>query len=225
MFSAHSTASRSFTLGTLAAASLSCALLTGCHVTTNENGDKKNVDIGTPFGSMKVNTSNTGDTSAIGLTAYPGATPVKDGDDKDGNNADVNLSFGDFHLGVKAASFQTPDSQEKVLAFYRKDLASRYGDVISCRGHDTVGSPARTSQGLTCEDGDKNHISTSDKDGHKGFSITSTDDDKSNLELRAGSQQHQHIVGVESHDGGTKIGLVLLDLPSHLSDHNKKSEE
>jgi hypothetical protein len=224
MFSAHSIMSRPFAAGALAAASLSCILLAGCHITTNENGDKKNVDIGTPFGSMKVNTSNSGDTTAIGLTAYPGAVPVKDDNDKDGNNADVNLSFGDFHLGVKAATFQTPDSQEKVLAFYRKDLAKRYGDVISCRGNQTVGSPNRTSQGLTCEDGDKNHISTSDSDGHKGFSITSGDD-KSNLELRAGSPQHQHVVGVEGHDGGTKVGLVLLDLPSHLSDHNKKSEE
>jgi hypothetical protein len=214
------------TLPTLAAASLACLLLGGCHVTTNENGDKKNVDIGTPFGSMKVNTSNSTDTTEIGLSAYPGATPVKDKNDNDGNNANVNLSFGGFHLGVRAADFQTPDPQSKVIAFYRADLAKRYGDLIACKGHTAVGTPARTRDGLTCEDSNKNHIRTRDDNGKKGFSISTGDDNSGeSLELRSGSPQHQHIVAVEDHDGGTKIGLVALDLPSHLSGHDKDNAE
>jgi hypothetical protein len=214
------------TLPALAAASLACLMVAGCHVTTHDDGDKKNVDIGTPFGSMKVDTSNSSDTSAIGLSAYPGATPVKDKKDNDGNNANVNLSFGNFHLGVRAADFQTSDPQSKVVAFYRADLAKRYGDVISCRGHSTVGTPTRTSDGLTCEDANKNHISTHDDTGKKGFSLTSGDDNSNeSLELRAGSPQHQHIVAVEPKDGGTKIGLVALDLPGHLSSHDKSTAE
>lgn len=210
------------TARTLAAATLACLLLSGCHVTTDDHGDKKNVDISTPFGGMKVNTDNSTDTASIGLTAYPGATPLKDDHDSDQNSANVNLSFGDFHLGVKAASFQTPDSTDKVLAFYRKDLAKRYGDVIECKGKEAVGSPARTSQGLNCDN--DNHISTDDH-GKKGFAINSSGDSGSDLELRAGSTQHEHIVGVEAHDGGTKIGLVALDLPGHLSNHDSKSVE
>jgi hypothetical protein len=210
----------------LAAASLACLLVAGCRVSTHDDGDKKNVDIGTPFGSMKVDTSNSSDTTAIGLTAYPGATPVKDKDDNDGNNANVNMSFGSFHLGVRAAEFQTSDPQSKVIAFYHADLAKRYGDFISCRGHSTVGTPARTSQGLTCEDASKNHISTHDDKNKKGFSITTGDDSGGgDLELRSGSEQHQHIVSVEAHDGGTKIGLVALDLPGHLSGHDKDTAE
>ena len=208
---------------------LACILLVGCHVTENEHGDKKSVNIGTPFGSMKVHTSNTADTSTLGLSAYPGAVPVADTGDNDGNSANVDMSFGGFHLGVKAASFQTPDSQDKVLAFYRQDLATRYGDVIECRGHSAVGTPTRTSQGLTCSDSEGSHIKSSDiktSDGHsKGIAIISGDS-SSDVELRAGSAQHFHIVGVEPHDGGTRIGLVALDLPSRLSAHdNKDSEE
>lgn len=204
------------------AAPFACLLLAGCHVTENDHGNTKNVDIGTPFGSMKVNTTNSADTSSLGITAYPGAVPIQDKDD-DGNNANINMSFGGFHLGVKAADFQTPDSQEKVLAFYQKDLAARYGTPIECRGHNAVGSVSRTPQGLTCKDDDGTHIKTSD--GHtKGFAIT-TDDSASDIELRAGSPQHLHIVGVESHDGGTKIGLVTLDLPSHLSGHDSSDSE
>jgi hypothetical protein len=122
----------------------------------------------------------------------------------------MNLSFGDFHLGVKAASFQTSDSTSKVIDFYKKDLAKRYGDVIECRDNSPVGTPTRTSQGLTCDKKDHNHISTG----------TSNAD----LELRSGSEGRQHIVGIEEHDGGTKIGLVALDLPSHLSKHDNKND-
>ena len=45
------------------------------------------------------------------------------------------------------------------------------------------------------------------------------------MELRTGSELHQHIVDIEAHDGGTKIGLVDLDLPSHLSNHDKNDSE
>jgi len=214
----------------LAATSLSVAvLLTGCHITETGSGPNKNVDIGTPFGSMKVNTNDKGDLSAIGLSAYPSAVPEKKDNDKDGNSADVNLSFGDFHLGVKAASYQTTDAPGKVLDFYRKDLHARYGDVIECQHDKPVGTPTRTSQGLTCSDSKGTHVDTSaDKD--KGVSIHGTLNGSdvnasSNIELRAGSQQHMHIVGVDRKDGGTKIGLVLLDLPSHLGDHNSKDPE
>jgi hypothetical protein len=193
-------------------ATLTLTLATGCRVNSDEHGDKKNVSIATPFGSMHVNTDEKPDTSSIGLSVYPGATPYKDdsGDHKDSGSADINLSFGDFHLGVKAASFITPDAQDKVLAFYKKELA-RYGDVITCRGDDTVGEPSHTAQGLTCSEDKKNHVNVN--------ANALSDHD---LELRAGSLQHQHIVGVEDKNGQTKIGLVALDLPVG---HNKTEVE
>ena len=199
-------------LRTLAVSSLACLLLSGCHVIEHKNGNHDNVDIGTPFGSMHVKTNDATDTSAIGLALYPGAIPVKGDGDNDSSSADINMSFGGFHLGVKAASFQTPDPQDKVLAFYRKDLSARYGDVIECHDDHAVGSPTRTSQGLTCDD----------KGSHGKINVNTSDRD---LELRAGSELHQHIVGVKAHNGGTKIGLVALDLPSHLSDHDSKDSE
>jgi hypothetical protein len=206
------------------AAPLACLLLSGCHVTENDHGDHKNVDIGTPFGSMKVNTTKNLDPNAFGISAYPGAVPINDkGDNDDSNNANVSMNFGPFHLGVKAADFQSSDPSDKIIAFYLKDLASRYGSVIECRGHSSVGSADHTSQGLTCNDDQHTHINTGV--GHsKGFSIHSGDS-SGDLELRAGSPQHLHIVGVEQHDGGIKIGLVALDLPSDISNHSSKDSE
>lgn len=189
------------------AAPLVCVLLTGCRV-SHKNGNNDNVDIGTPFGSMHVKTNNAANPAAIGLAVYPGAVPVKDNDGKDADAADVNMSFGSFHFGVRVASFQTPDPEDKVVAFYRKDLA-RYSDVIECRGGSPVGQPARTSLGLTC----------SDNNSHQHVDMGSK------LELRAGSEQHQHIVGLHAADGGTRIGLVALDRPTHLSDHDSKDVE
>jgi hypothetical protein len=206
----------------LIAAPLACLLLTGCHVTENDHGDTKNVDIGTPFGSMKVNTDHSTDTAAIGIASYPGATPIDDKSNDNSNNANISMNFGPFHLGVKAADFQTSDPQDKVIAFYRKDLDSRYGGSLECRGHNAVGSVDHLSNGLTCNDtGD--HIKTGEQH-HSGVNIN-TGNSSTDIELRAGSPQHLHVVGVEDHDGGTKISLVALDLPSHLSDHDHKDSE
>ena len=204
------------------AAPLSCLLLAGCHVTEEDHGDHKNVSIGTPFGSMKVNTNKNMDTASIGITAYPGATPLKDKSDDDSNSANVSMNFGPFHLGVKAADFQTSDPTDKIIAFYKKDLASRYGSVIECRGNKAVDSVGRTSQGLTCSDDEHAHIKNHDGKS-KGFSIST--DSSSDIELRSGSPQHMHIVGIENHDGGVKIGLVSLDLPADFSDHDGKDSE
>lgn len=176
-------------------------LLAGCNVSHNSHGDGDNVQVRTPFGNMHIKTSADAAVAGIGLSTYPGSVPVKD--DKDDDAADINLNFGDFHLGVKAASYQTADSPDKVEAFYRKDMA-RYGDVLKCRGDNTIGQPARTAEGLAC----------SDNDSH-GIHSVHVDDDSDHVELRAGSPQHEHIVGIEPKDGGTKIGLVALDLPSH----------
>jgi hypothetical protein len=176
-------------------------LLAGCNVSSNKNGHGDNVQMRTPFGDMHIKTSDDANLAGIGLTPYPGATPVKDDDGKDKNAADINLNFGDFHLGVKAASFQTPDSPDRVEAFYRKDMA-RYGDVVKCKDDAPIGQPTRTAEGLTCNDDHNRHE-------------IHVSDDRNEIELRAGSPGHFHLVGIKTKSGGTKIGLVALDLPVH----------
>ena len=184
--------------------------LAGCHIETHKNGNgKDNVDIGTPFGSMHVKTDDKANGAQTGLTPYPGATLVKKDGDNDGA-ADVNMSFGGFQLGVHAVDLRTSDPPDKVLAFYKKDM-SRYGTVITCRGREAVGTPVRTGEGLGCS-ADAHHM-------------TNTNFNSDHLELRAGSEKHQHIVGVHTEDGSTRIGLLALDLPSGLSHHDASDRE
>ncbi len=177
-------------------------LLAGCRVETHKNGENNNVDIGTPFGSMHVKTDENA-TAQTGLTPYPGASLVHEKDDN--GSADVSMNFGGFKLGVHAVEMRTPDPKDKVLAFYRKDMG-RYGAVLTCHGHDPVGEPTRTGEGLTCS-----------SDQHNS--------DEDELQLRAGSPTHQHIVGVQAENGGTRVGLVALDLPSGLKSHHDDDRE
>lgn len=183
---------------------------TGCRVDAHKDGD--NVKIATPFGGMSVKTNESVVEGGVGLTVYPGATIVKK-DKNHGNDsgaADVNMNFGSFHLGVKAISYKTPDAPEKVTEFYRRDMA-KYGSVILCKGSKAVGMPDRTQDGLSCDRDHNTHIQM--------------DDDSVEDELRAGSKTHQHIVAIDKDGSGTRIGLIALDLPSHLpggSDEEKQ---
>jgi hypothetical protein len=188
----------------LGAAAAMMALPTGCQVETHKDGDAKNVRIATPFGGMSVKTNGEVVESNIGLDVYPGAVPEKKKNEND-SAADINMSFGSFHLGVKAASYTTPDSPDKVMAFYQKSL-SKHGVVIECRHDQPIGLPTRTPDGLTCDDDNKKHVNINLKDNEGG-----------ETQFKFGSKQHQHIVSVEARNGGSKIGLVALDLPGSFT--------
>lgn len=194
-------------------AGLALALgVSGCrvHVDKDANGKEKTVQVETPFGGVHVNTDQTS-ASDLGMPVYPGAKLVTD-DDKH-KSADVHLGFGDWQLRVKAVSYGSGDSREKIAAFYKKSLA-RYGDVITCDGSSPVGTPTSTREGLTCSDNDSNgkvHL-----DNH---------DFRQDFQLKAGSKRHQHIVGFEdSKEGQTRFALVALDLPGNFGNEDDKKQ-
>jgi hypothetical protein len=194
---------------TLAGAVAGCRI----HVDKDANGQEKKVQVDTPFGGVHVNTDQTSAVD-LGLPVYPGAEAVK-GDDKH-KSADVHLGFGEWELRVRAVSYETPDSKEKVTDFYKKALG-RFGDVITCQGNSPVGAPSTTHEGLTCNDNDKNsNVHIDQGDYHLG---------KGNLELKAGSKRHQHIVGFENDGNGrTRFALVALDLPAAVENGSGKSD-
>ena len=177
---------------------LAAVVLSGCSIEKKGNNGNEDVKVETPFGGVKVKT-NDAVLAETGIPVYPGATPYKQ--EKDPGAADVDMSFGSFHLRVKAVAYQTPDTPEKVRDFYLKALAARYGDVIECRGKETVGKPTRTKDGLTCEDHNQGKVEIGE--------VTN----KSEFQLKTGSPGHQHIVAVERRSDGTKLGLIALDLP------------
>jgi hypothetical protein len=200
--------------GLLASLALAAGLA-GCriHVDKDSNGKEKSVQVDTPFGGVHVNTDQT--TAAdLGLPVYPGAQIVTDKDND--KSADVHMGFGEWELRVKVVNYSTPDSQDKVEAFYKKALG-RYGDVLTCQNNAPVETPTQTAEGLTCAD---------DNGRHHGVRVETGSYKTGNggLELKAGSERHQHIVGFEAPENGqTRFALVALDLPSVGSEGSGKS--
>ena len=119
---------RNRTVIAVVAGLLLAGVMAGCRVQVDKgaNGDDKNVKVDTPFGGVHVNTDQTTATD-LGLPVYPGAQTVRDNDNH--KSADVHLGFGEWELRVRAVSYETPDSEQKVTDFYRKAL-QRYGNVI-----------------------------------------------------------------------------------------------
>jgi hypothetical protein len=182
---------------------------TGCKVQVDKssNGEGDNVKIATPFGGISVNKDQTSP-AELGLPAYPGSVLDTGGD---GNrSAKVDLGFGSWKLRVKTANYSTADNRDQVLNFYRKAL-SEYGGVIECAGDKPVGLPVTTGEGLSCD-----HADHSDHSGHSDFDhgFPHSQFHSGDLELKAGSPRHQHIVVF--HGGSTSathFSLIALDLP------------
>ncbi len=177
-------------------------VVTGCRVQVDKdkNGQEKSVKVDTPLGAMHVQTNNTS-AADMGLPVYPGAKVTSgDGDSK---SADVHVGVGPWQLRVKVVNYQTQDSEDKVIDFYRKALG-RYGDVIECRGSKPVGTPTATREGLTCEDKGSSH--------HSQVQISSD-----RVGLKAGSERRQHLMEIKrSGVNGTDFTLVALELPGDM---------
>ncbi len=166
---------------------IALALLAGCtvHEGRTDSGEKK-VDISTPFGSIKVNTDV--DVKDTGLPVYPGAQRVTDDEDKDKHAANVNISVAGVGLKVVAIKYRTNDSPEKVLAFYRPKM-KEFGGLLECR-NEKFGTYSHSSEDkeLTC-----------DKGSHG-----------SDIELKAGTPDREHIVAVKPSSDGSEFALVYV---------------
>ena len=165
-------------------------LLGGCSIHEQrdaKSGDKK-VDIATPFGSIKVNTAAKAEDT--GWPVYPGAR-IKQSDDADHHkSANVNISGPMFGLKVAVVEYESDDSPDKVLNFYREKMKTFGGAQLECKntgwefGHRRSGD----NEGLKCDD--RSHGDT--------------------VELKAGTKDHQHVVAVKPRGSGSDFALVFV---------------
>ena len=130
-------------------------LLPACSVNVKKekNGDDKQVDISTPVGGIHV--SKGADVADVGLAVYPGARLKKKDSDGDDKSANVNISGFGFGLKVVALEYQSDDSPEKLVAYY-KDQLKKYGNVLECHtSHLNVNTDIKDSDHdsheLTCD--------------------------------------------------------------------------
>jgi hypothetical protein len=185
--------SNKFSMPILIAAAAALLLLAGCTVNVKKqaNGQDKQVDINTLVGGIHV--SKDADVSDIGLDVYPGARlKEKDQDkNKDGNDKSANVRISGFGFGLKvvALEYESDDAPEKIIGFY-KDRLKKYGNVLEChtsKGNWNVNTQRHGSNELTCA-------------GSGG----------SDIELKVGKQNDQHIVAVKAEGKGSTFSLVYV---------------
>ncbi|MGP0017155.1 MAG: hypothetical protein ACLPHP_01190 [Candidatus Sulfotelmatobacter sp.] len=180
-------------------ASLAALLLAGCSVNVKkeQNGEDKQVDITTPVGGIHV--SKDASAGDVGLALYPGAR-LKQKDGGDDKSANVNISGFGYGVKVVALEYESDDSPAKLIAFYRDQLKKYGNNVLECHtAHLDVNADMkdsdRNSHDLTCEGGSG-----------------------SNIELKVGTKENQHIVAVEPEGKGSSFSLV------YVRTHGKEAE-
>jgi hypothetical protein len=156
--------------------------LAACGVDVHNAGPGKNVDIKSPFGAVSVRTDvKNPDT---GLPVYPGARPLRDDDDPESANVDVSSKW--FAVKVVAATYESSDTQEQILDFYRNEMKI-YGAVTECRGNvDFRGGPG--GRRPVCKE--------------QPFAR--------DVQLVTGTEQRQRVVAIKPRGAGTEFSLVYV---------------
>jgi hypothetical protein len=178
-------------VGLVLAATSLLALIPACsiNVQKEQNGQDKKVDIRTPLGGIHVSEEATA--SDIGLPVYPGARLKPDISDHDNKSANVDISGFGYSLKVVALQYDSDDAPSKIVAFY-DDQLKRFGNVLVCHtsGFDMNADVKGLDNGpheLTCQ-------------GSSG----------SNIELKVGTKENQHIVAVQPEGKGSTFSLVYV---------------
>lgn len=166
------------------------------NVKKGENNEEKNVDINTPVGGIHV--SKSADVKDTGLSLYPGSRPAqKEGDDEE-KSANVHINSPLFGLRVVAQEYQSDDAPEKLISYYSNEL-KKYGKVLECH---------------TSWHGKDVSVHTG-RDSDKGSKELTCDNDQGKaVELKVGTEDHQHIVAIQPEGKGSKFALVFVDVHS-----------
>ena len=185
------TESQNIGLLILGFATLITLFLPACSVNVKkqENGQDKQVDIDTLVGGIHVSKgANVGD---VGLAVYPRARLKQKGTDGEDKSANVNISGFGFGVKVVALEYESSDSPAKLIAYY-KDQLQKYGHVLECH---------------------TKHVDfNADAKGwdHGSHELTCGGSDGSNIELKVGTKENQHIVAVRPEGQGSSFSLVFV---------------
>ena len=162
-------------------------LLAGCMISDqkDKNNDSEKVEMATPLGGLKVQTNI--DPKDVGLSVYPGARLKPSEDSDHDKSANVNIQTPFFGMKVIVLDYVTDDPPQKVVDYYKKDLG-HYGKVVECQGTNTHIQADHLKLQMDCSD-------SVHGDG---------------VELKAGDDHAQHVVGVSPEGKGSEFALVYI---------------
>jgi hypothetical protein len=155
----------------------------------------KSLDVRSSVGDLHVGPD--ADAKKAGLPLYPGARPVHDQNNDPLNFGLLTESFG---LKLVVAKYESDDSPDKVISYYRGKL-KKYGKVLECHSQ---------KDGVQVQSDDKKSGETKD--------LTCDQDSGRVTELKVGTEDNQHIVAIEPRESrGCSFSLVYL--------HSRKGDE
>jgi hypothetical protein len=158
--------------------------------TDNQNQDK-HLDIRSSAGDLHL--GNDADARDVGLPLYPGARPRHDDDNK--NSANIAIATAAFGMKLIVVSYDSDDAPSKLIAYYR-DKLKKYGKVVECH---------------TSERGGDVHVNSGKDDADGSKAVKCDGDNTGNIiELKVGTQDHQHVVSVEPAEKGSGSTFALV---------------
>jgi hypothetical protein len=185
---------RSILFGSILAMAVGVALAIPSFAAQPQQSDSsqdKHLDIESSMGDLHM--GNDGDARKTGLPLYPGAQLKQDEDNSDA----LNFGVVSEHFGIKlvVAKYDSEDAPGKVVDFYREHL-KKFGKVIECH---------------TSRHGGDTHTDISD-DSHSKELKCDGDGTGPVTELKVGTEDNQHVVAIEPHDGrsGATFALVYI---------------
>jgi hypothetical protein len=161
-----------------------------------QDSQDKNLDIQSSLGDLHVGSD--ADAKKTGIPLYPGArlkTGTKDGDS---NQANLSLFTGAFGFKLVVSNYESDDAPAKIVDFYR-DKLKKYGKVLECHTQKHGGN-------VEMHDDDK------DKDSKESKELKCDENSGPVTELKVGTEDHQHVVAVESSDSGKGATFALVYL-------------
>jgi hypothetical protein len=139
------------------------------------------------------------DLRELGLPAYPGARLRKH--DEDRSNANLGLFTSAFGVKLLVAHYDSDDDSGKIVDFYRGKM-KKYGKVLECHSKQHGGDVHSNV-----------NVDESSDDSHKSKELKCEGDNTGNvIELKAGTEDNQHVVAVEPAEKGkgSTISMVYI---------------
>jgi hypothetical protein len=175
------------------ATAFSFALILSLSAVAQDEKKDKNLDVRSPVGDLHM--GKDADAQKAGLPLYPGARSQNTDNDDPLNLA---LSTDSFGMKLIVAKYETPDSSEKVLNFYR-DKMKKYGKVLEC--HNT-------------NDASGDHNADDKKEGSQPVKCEG-DNAGPVRELKVGTEDNQRIVALEDQKDTKDTKFVVIYLRKH----------
>jgi hypothetical protein len=169
------------------------------HAQAQPDQDKSSQSSNDNF-SAGINLGKDASAKDVGLPLYPGSRRRKDSSD---DSSALNMGLWGGSTGFKMAllKMESTDSPEKIAVFYRKALA-KFGKVLTCGAAGSASDAPANSDSQNSKD---------TSNSSQQLDCSNDKPDKGGFELKVGTKEKQHIVGITTEGNLTTFTLIYIE--------------